>query len=411
MRFVFNRFSIYSITIIIVAILAMFFGCGDTDNELTQEFEEVAVAAAPTAPFFADVPKNCPVGFYKSTVQMVLVKGSKEAVIGGNFAPNTHKTHEIVVEVRNYWIDRYPITYGEFMSFVYATGYDPAYISTGDKNLSPGPKHKDPYMSNINAMPVHVDWLSANAYAQWVGKRLPTEIEWEYAARGGLQGKRFTWGNNDPTLAEHQYHIKTGEFMSVKTQMANEGHFYFETHSRYLQGSTRGHIPIKGEGGGSFKHLRVDRPIGMYAPNEYGLYDMIGTWEWCSDKWNENAYMLISNGIKPEWVDKDVKYFLFNNDRANTFVPLNIKNDRLRVVRGGGYSHSVKSVDDYEDKFDSLDDMTKARYAHSTIHVAERGFAPENNANAFGYMSGIRFRLVMSADAYENEPWAGCKAE
>lgn len=390
------------------AIIA-FVGCGDTDNTLTNDFKEV-VAGAPNAPFIQDLPENCPATIYKSTTHMVRIKGG-DITIGGNLAPNTHKTGEISVVVKDYWIDRYPITYGEFMGFVSATGYEPAYISTGRKELAPGPNHQDPYMGNPNALPVHVDWVSANAYAQWVGKRLPTEIEWEYAARGGLQGKRFTWGNSHPTLSKQQYHIKAGDYIHHKTQMANEGSFYFETHSRYLQGSTKGHIPIRGEGGGAFAHLRTDRPIGMYAPNGYGLYDTIGTWEWCSDKWNKNAYLLISNGVNPKWVDKDVKYFVFKNDRANGFVPLNIKSDRLRVVRGGGYSHSQKSVDDYETIFDTLDEITKARYAYSTIHVAERGFAPENNKNAFAYMSGIRFRLVMPAVAYADEPWASCKAE
>jgi len=106
---------------------------------------------------------------------------------------------------------------------------------------------------------VQVSWDDATAYAKWAGKRLPTEAEWECAARGGLAGKRFTWGDRAPTDTDGNLaNIWQGEFPNRNT---------------------------KADG------WERTAPIKSYPPNGYGLYDMAGNvWEWCSDWYRADAY-------------------------------------------------------------------------------------------------------------------------
>ncbi|SKA94735.1 Formylglycine-generating enzyme, required for sulfatase activity, contains SUMF1/FGE domain [Sporosarcina newyorkensis] len=98
---------------------------------------------------------------------------------------------------------------------------------------------------------IHVSWNDTMAYCKWVGKRLPTESEWEYAARGGLEQKRFPWGDELTPKGEYRCNIWQGEFSISNT--VEDG--YLGT-----------------------------APVDAYAPNGYGLYNMSGNvWEWCQD--------------------------------------------------------------------------------------------------------------------------------
>nr|WP_251046748.1 formylglycine-generating enzyme family protein [Arthrobacter sp. ISL-85] len=129
---------------------------------------------------------------------------------------------------------------------------------------------------------VHVTWNDALAYCAWAGRRLPTEAEWEYAARGGLEGKRYAWGDELTPAGQHRCNIWQGIFPTLNT---NED----------------GHV--------------ATAPVKSFPPNGYGLYEVAGNvWEWCSD------WML-------------PKYYA----KAPTQNPQGPTIGRGRVMRGGSY--------------------------------------------------------------------------
>jgi len=220
---------------------------------------------------------------------MQLLAGGEFAMGSADFYPEEAPVRR--VEVDRFWIDQRPVTVGQFRRFVTQTGYvtiaerplepelfpdaDPALLvpgslvfrpARGPVDLSdvrnwwsyvPGARWDRPEGPESDAYtrgrhPVtHVAYADAEAYAAWAGKALPSEAEWEYAARGGLDGKAFAWGD----------------------ELAPDG--------QMLANSWQGEFP--------WQNLMLDgyagtSPVGAFPPNGYGLYDMTGNvWEWTRD--------------------------------------------------------------------------------------------------------------------------------
>jgi formylglycine-generating enzyme required for sulfatase activity len=218
-------------------------------------------------------------------------------IAGGTFrmGSDSHYREEAPVHrvhVDGFWIDRTPVTNRQFRAFVEATGHvtcaeiapDPKdYTGALPHMLKPGslvftpPRHRvadlrdwsqwwrfqfgadwrHPYGpgSSIRGLEehpvVHVAWRDAEAYAAWAGKALPTEAEWEYAARGGLDGAEFAWGDEFTPGGRHMANTWQGEF--PRQNLVADGY-------------------------------RRTSPVTAFPPNGYGLHDVIGNaWEWTAD--------------------------------------------------------------------------------------------------------------------------------
>ena len=217
-------------------------------------------------------------------------------MVGMQATTDSRPVHRVAVD--GFWMDETEVTNEQFALFVNATGYitvaeqtpraedfpgaPPEALVPGSVVYSP-PDHPVPltdayqWWSSIDGASwrhplgpkssivgmerfpvVHIAYADALAYAQWAGKRLPTEAEWEFAARGGLTGQLFPWGN---------------EFSQGSNLLAN-------TH--------QGHFPDHDSGEDRFTGIA---PVAQFPPNGYGLHDVGGNvWEWVSDWYRPDYY-------------------------------------------------------------------------------------------------------------------------
>lgn len=255
--------------------------------------------------------------------------------------PDEGPTHRVWVD--GFWMDQHEVTNAEFRRFVEATGY----VTTAERapnveeilrqsppgtppppadQLVPGSlvftppdgpvplddirqwwtwtpgadwKHPEGSGSSIERRDehpvVHVSWDDATAYARWAGKRLPTEAEWERAARGGLESKPYVWGEEPPSSSAIFANIWQGHFPDRNS--ARDG------------------------------YLRT-APVESFRPNGFGLYDMAGNvWEWCADWYQRDFYRrhagpeIARNPRGPETgADPSRPFMLLRAQRGGSFL-------------------------------------------------------------------------------------------
>ena len=195
------------------------------------------------------------------------------------------------VSVDAFFMDQHEVTNLEYQEFVLANpewqreDIDSEFHNGDYLKLWRGIRGNDYPKGKADHPVVYVSWYAAMAYAEWVGKRLPTEAEWEYAARGGLGGKKYPWGD----VLEFD-----------KADKANIG----------LVGDTTA--------------------VGKYPPNGYGLYDMTGNvYEWCLDEYNKDFYSMSPRENPLSGADS-VDWIISNFTSVQTH----------RVLRGGSWKWS-----------------------------------------------------------------------
>lgn len=268
-----------------------------------------AQAAVPTSPFQKTIPNkgtapiNTPDG-------MIWIPGGEFSMgaadprgmnHGGPDAMNDARPiHRVYVD--GFWMDKTEVTNEEFAKFVKATGYKTVAERTPRAEDFPGAPPENLVAGSVvftpTSQPVpldnHYQWFSyikganwrhptsatatikgeekypvvqiayedAEAYAKWAGKRLPTEAEWEFAARGGLTGKIYTWGDE------------------------------LNPNGKWMANSYQGKFPVKEESEDGAEGITK---VAQYPANGYGLYDMAGNvWEWCSDWYRPDYYSILA---------------------------------------------------------------------------------------------------------------------
>jgi sulfatase modifying factor 1 len=271
---------------------------------------------------------------------MVWVPGGEFRMGSTDFYPEERPVRRVAVE--GLWVDRHPVTVAEFRRFVKATGHitdaerapDPADYPDADPDLlvpgslvfhrTAGPAPLDDFRNWWHWVPgadwrhpegpsstvvgrerhpvTHVTYSDALAYARWAGKTLPTEAEWEYAARGGLDGATFPWGDD------------------------------FAPRGRMMANTWQGEFP--------WQNLLLDRyertsPVGSFPSNGYGLVDVVGNvWEWTCDYFTPDHATTTPHGDGPP--DGQFGVCCAPTTRATPEPPAGGPIPR-RVIKGGSH--------------------------------------------------------------------------
>ena len=296
----------------------------------------LAGAVAAGAYLVSPVDPNAPPGRVPEGMAWVpggwFFMGSDEAM-GIDPKPNSQPVHRVWVD--GFWMDKHEVTNSQFAQFVEETGYKtlaerppeedlrnkalPQFRDIGAFSLVFQPpkecpedctncdqwwkvvagadwRHPQGPASSIagkeNHPVVHVAWHDAVEYARWAGKRLPTEAEWERAARGGLERKRYYWGD----------------------ELRPEG--------QWMANSFQGRFPSEDSGEDGHAGLA---PVGSYPANAYGLHDMAGNvWEWCDD-WYRPGFEVGAEGSQR------------NPTGPASSVDTRGGGESMRVLRGGSF--------------------------------------------------------------------------
>ena len=225
---------------------------------------------------------------------MVFVRGGSFTMGDSTGMPHEGPAHRVTV--RSFWIDRTEVTVREFARFIDATQYVTESERIGASSVFDFESHRwtqvrgaswrhpdgPNSLAPMNEPVTQVSWNDANAYARWAGKRLPTEAEWEFAARGGLEGRTYAWGDDLRPGGRPVANWWQGSFPSNNTR--EDG---------YLSRA----------------------PVGRFPPNGYGLYDVAGNvWEWTADWFDSRGF-----------------------DEADAVDPRGASIGTERAMRGGSY--------------------------------------------------------------------------
>jgi formylglycine-generating enzyme len=266
---------------------------------------------------------------------MVWIPGGTFMMGSDDHYPEEAPAHQVTVD--GFWIDQYTVTNAQFSRFVEETGYVTSAEKAPNAEDYPGAKpellvpasvvfhrpavkvdlrnhynwwtyvpsanwrHPQGPGTSLKGLAkhpvVHIAYEDAEAFAAWAGKELPTEAEWEFAARGGLEGAEFCWGDEFTPQGKHVANTWQGEF------------------------------PVENLLEDGFEWTA---PVGSFPPNGYDLYDMAGNvWEWTSDWYQEHSKISLSccGSLNPRGAEQDQSF-----DPRSPEIPIGRK-----VMKGGSY--------------------------------------------------------------------------